>query len=104
MQGMVSADRPLAWLRGGLRRLRPRPPGSFTARLLVPGPVVNGRHLTGFTGRWLVSGGLIVTAIVIPRARASRKGQGRQPVSTAARLPACSGQALVLTGGCTMGS
>ena len=42
---------------------------SFSARLLVPGPVVNGRHLDGFTGRWLVSGGLIVTAIVIPRAR-----------------------------------
>jgi 4'-phosphopantetheinyl transferase EntD len=43
--------------------------GTFTAQLLVPGPVVNGGHLTGFTGRWLVSGGLIVTAIVIPRAR-----------------------------------
>jgi 4'-phosphopantetheinyl transferase EntD len=42
---------------------------SFTARLLVPGPVVNGRHLDRFTGCWLVSGGLIVTAIVIPRAR-----------------------------------
>ena len=42
---------------------------SFTARLLVPGPVVNGRPLTGFSGRWLVSGGLIVAAIVIPRAR-----------------------------------
>jgi 4'-phosphopantetheinyl transferase EntD len=42
---------------------------SFSARLLVPGPVVNGQPLTGFTGRWLVSEGLIVTAIVIPRAR-----------------------------------
>jgi len=42
---------------------------SFSARLLVPGPVVNGRHLDGFSGRWLVSGGLIVTAIVIARAR-----------------------------------
>jgi 4'-phosphopantetheinyl transferase EntD len=39
---------------------------SFTAQLLVSGPVVNGRTLTGFTGRWLVSQGLIVTAIVIP--------------------------------------
>jgi 4'-phosphopantetheinyl transferase EntD len=27
----------------------------FTARLLVPGSVANGRVLTGFTGRWLVS-------------------------------------------------
>ena len=39
---------------------------TFTASLLVTGPVVNGQALTGFTGRWLVSDGLIVTAIVIP--------------------------------------
>jgi 4'-phosphopantetheinyl transferase EntD len=42
---------------------------SFVARLLVTGPVVNGRALTGFTGRWLISEGLIVTAIVIPNTR-----------------------------------
>ena len=41
---------------------------TFTARLLVDGPVVNRAVLTGFTGRWLVSDGLIVTAIVIPAA------------------------------------
>jgi 4'-phosphopantetheinyl transferase EntD len=40
---------------------------SFTARLLVAGPVVNSAVLTGFEGRWLVSDGLIVTTIVIPR-------------------------------------
>jgi 4'-phosphopantetheinyl transferase EntD len=40
---------------------------TFTARLLVEGPVVNGALLSGFEGRWLVSDGLIVTAIVIPR-------------------------------------
>jgi 4'-phosphopantetheinyl transferase EntD len=40
---------------------------TFTARLLVAGPVVNGTVLSGFEGRWLVSDGLIVTAIVIPR-------------------------------------
>jgi len=40
---------------------------SFTARLLVAGPVVNGHPLTGFTGRWLIGNGLIVTAIVIPK-------------------------------------
>jgi 4'-phosphopantetheinyl transferase EntD len=39
---------------------------SFTARLLVAGPVVNGRVLTGFDGRWQVRDGLIATAIVIP--------------------------------------
>jgi 4'-phosphopantetheinyl transferase EntD len=41
---------------------------TFTARLLVDGPVVNGAPLTGFDGRWLVSGGLVVTAIVITAA------------------------------------
>jgi 4'-phosphopantetheinyl transferase EntD len=41
---------------------------TFTARLMVDGPVVNGAALTGFDGRWLVRDGLIVTAIVIPRA------------------------------------
>jgi 4'-phosphopantetheinyl transferase EntD len=38
---------------------------SFTARLLVAGPVVNGKALNGFDGRWRVSDGLIVTAIAI---------------------------------------
>jgi 4'-phosphopantetheinyl transferase EntD len=39
---------------------------TFTAQLLVDGPIVNGAALTGFEGRWLVSNGLIVTTIVIP--------------------------------------
>jgi 4'-phosphopantetheinyl transferase EntD len=39
---------------------------TFTARLLVDGPEVNGAALTGFGGRWLVGGGLIITAIVVP--------------------------------------
>jgi 4'-phosphopantetheinyl transferase EntD len=41
---------------------------TFTARLLVEGPVVNGAALTGFEGRWLVSDGLVAAAIVILRA------------------------------------
>jgi 4'-phosphopantetheinyl transferase EntD len=40
---------------------------TFTVRLLVDGPVVNGAALTGFDGRWLVRDGLIVTTIVMPR-------------------------------------
>lgn len=40
--------------------------GAFTARLLVPGPVLGGRELTGFSGRWLVRDGLILTAIAHP--------------------------------------
>jgi 4'-phosphopantetheinyl transferase EntD len=44
---------------------------TFTASLLVDGPVVNGTLLTGFDGRWLVSDGLLGTAIVIRVAPAS---------------------------------
>jgi 4'-phosphopantetheinyl transferase EntD len=40
--------------------------GTFAARLLVAGPVVDGAPLTGFTGRWLVRDGLAVTAIAVP--------------------------------------
>jgi 4'-phosphopantetheinyl transferase EntD len=46
--------------------------GTFTARLLVEGPVLDGRPLTGFTGRWLARDGLILTAIAVPR----RSGTG----------------------------
>jgi 4'-phosphopantetheinyl transferase EntD len=41
--------------------------GTFAARLLVPGPVLEGAELTGFTGRWLARDGLILTAIAVPR-------------------------------------
>ncbi|HUY45984.1 MAG TPA: 4'-phosphopantetheinyl transferase superfamily protein [Streptosporangiaceae bacterium] len=41
--------------------------GEFDAALLVPGPVVDGRELTGFSGRWLVSDGLALTAIMVTR-------------------------------------
>ncbi|HEY0697415.1 MAG TPA: 4'-phosphopantetheinyl transferase superfamily protein, partial [Micromonospora sp.] len=40
---------------------------TFQARLLVPPPVVDGRELTGFHGRFLVRDGLVVTAIVESR-------------------------------------
>ncbi|HEY2764589.1 MAG TPA: 4'-phosphopantetheinyl transferase superfamily protein [Pseudonocardiaceae bacterium] len=39
--------------------------GTFSARLLVPGPMIKGRPLTGFDGRWLISAGLVLTAIAI---------------------------------------
>ena len=42
---------------------------TFIARLLVPGPVLAGRQLTEFHGRWLVRNGLVVTAIAVPAAR-----------------------------------
>jgi 4'-phosphopantetheinyl transferase EntD len=37
----------------------------FRAKLLVPGPVVDGAMLTEFAGRWVVEDGIIVTAIVV---------------------------------------
>ena len=48
--------------------------GTFTARLLVEGPIVGAAPLAGFTGRWLARGGLLLTAIapdlpVQPRSR-----------------------------------
>src|SRR5215472_219176 len=39
--------------------------GTFTARLLVDGPVLGGRRLDVFTGSWLVRDGLIVTAVCV---------------------------------------
>lgn len=51
--------------------------GSFYARLLVPGPVVAGVTLLGFTGRWLVRDGLLFTAISVP-------SDGQQPPTGAA--------------------
>ncbi|MGW4700022.1 4'-phosphopantetheinyl transferase family protein [Streptomyces sp. NPDC004285] len=48
----------------------PDPPGhtgTFTARLLVPGPVTGGVRRDHFTGRWLVREGLVLTAIVLTR-------------------------------------
>jgi 4'-phosphopantetheinyl transferase EntD len=40
--------------------------GAFRAHLLVPGPTVGGRPLTGFDGRYVVRDGLVVTAIALP--------------------------------------
>jgi 4'-phosphopantetheinyl transferase EntD len=40
--------------------------GTFAARLLVPGPELDGRCLTGFAGRWVACDGLVVTAVAVP--------------------------------------
>jgi 4'-phosphopantetheinyl transferase EntD len=42
--------------------------GTFTARLLVPGPLVNGSPLNLLHGRWLSGQGLLATSIVVPAA------------------------------------
>ncbi len=49
--------------------------GTFTARLLVEGPHLNGVPLTDFTGRWLVGGGLIITAIAMPARQDVKDGE-----------------------------
>ncbi|HEX8768885.1 MAG TPA: 4'-phosphopantetheinyl transferase superfamily protein, partial [Jatrophihabitans sp.] len=40
--------------------------GAFTAVLQVPGPVLDGRELTTFTGRFSASDTLVLTAITVP--------------------------------------
>jgi 4'-phosphopantetheinyl transferase EntD len=40
--------------------------GAFLAKLLVPGPTVDGARLTEFAGRWAVEDGVICTAVVVP--------------------------------------
>jgi len=42
------------------------PDGTFTARLLVPGPTVDGRRFDTFSGRWLVRDRFLMTAITLP--------------------------------------
>jgi 4'-phosphopantetheinyl transferase EntD len=52
--------------------------GTFGVRLMIAAPTVSGSRLTGFTGRWRASDGLVLTAIVMPAA------QGRDHYSTEA--------------------
>ncbi|MGW6056265.1 4'-phosphopantetheinyl transferase family protein [Streptomyces sp. NPDC055189] len=54
------------WLGFEEARVDLAPDGTFTAALLVPGPTVRGRELTGFRGSWLIRDGIAVTAIVLP--------------------------------------
>ncbi|HEV7615395.1 MAG TPA: 4'-phosphopantetheinyl transferase superfamily protein [Solirubrobacterales bacterium] len=39
--------------------------GSFSARLLVPGPTLAAAELRGFEGRWLLGRGLVLTAVAV---------------------------------------
>jgi 4'-phosphopantetheinyl transferase EntD len=40
--------------------------GTFSARILVEAPIVHGEPLVGFTGRWLVRDGFVITSIAVP--------------------------------------
>ncbi|MEV4483700.1 4'-phosphopantetheinyl transferase family protein [Micromonospora coxensis] len=44
------------------------PAGTFAARLLVPGPVLDGVPVTTFRGRFLIDRDLVLTAIAVPSA------------------------------------
>lgn len=39
--------------------------GTFSTRLLVPGPEIAGRGMASFGGRWMVRSGLVLTAVTI---------------------------------------
>ncbi|GGW79024.1 4'-phosphopantetheinyl transferase [Streptomyces lucensis JCM 4490] len=44
------------------------PAGTLHAELLVPGPLVGGRRLRSFDGRWVVRDGVLATSVVVPHA------------------------------------
>lgn len=41
--------------------------GTFRARLLVPGPVLGGRPVAVFEGRWTAACGLLASVVVVPQ-------------------------------------
>ncbi|MBM9618776.1 4'-phosphopantetheinyl transferase family protein [Streptomyces zhihengii] len=63
--------------------------GSFGARLLVPGPEVDGQRVDRFTGRWTARRGLVLTAITLPAvripARAAHEDTARRTAQDLAR-------------------
>jgi 4'-phosphopantetheinyl transferase EntD len=50
----------------------------FHAKLLVPGPVVDGASLSEFRGRWALEEGVICTAVIVPAA-ARQSPEGTRP-------------------------
>lgn len=55
--------------------------GRFTARLRAGGPVVGGRQLTEFSGRWVLRDRLILAAVTIPAHVKPRRGRTFDPGS-----------------------
>jgi 4'-phosphopantetheinyl transferase EntD len=68
-ESLFKAYSPLTgrWLGFEEAIVTPMTDGSFTARLLVPGPSIGSRRLIDFDGRWLVREGLVITAISVLR-------------------------------------
>jgi 4'-phosphopantetheinyl transferase EntD len=62
------------WLGFGEASVTFDPAGhAFTARLLVPGPEVDGQQLAEFAGRWLVRGGLVLVSVAVPATEGSTR-------------------------------
>jgi 4'-phosphopantetheinyl transferase EntD len=55
------------WLDFAEAQVTFRADGAFSARLLVPGPTVDGQRVDAFTGRWLVRDGIAATAVTVER-------------------------------------
>jgi 4'-phosphopantetheinyl transferase EntD len=53
--------------------------GTFTASILVPGPVIGDRLISSFTGRWLSSRNLLLTAITVTAPRTVQDKERAQP-------------------------
>lgn len=56
----------LRWLGFEGATVRFTPNATFSATLLVPGPLVNGHHINRFDGRWTTNHGLVLTAVLLP--------------------------------------
>ncbi len=39
---------------------------TFHARLLIPGPIIDGEALTGLSGRWAIEDGIVAAAVIVP--------------------------------------
>lgn len=61
--------------------------GTFTARLLVPGPVVGGDRIGEFAGRWGLAGGVLAAAIALPRPAPAQTASIPVTQETSARAP-----------------
>ncbi|MFG2600652.1 4'-phosphopantetheinyl transferase [Streptomyces sp. NPDC048462] len=58
---------------------------TFTARMRIPGPVLDGRALTGLTGRWTVADGILLTAVAVPAPARHPSGTARDPFAPRGR-------------------
>ncbi|ANZ14086.1 4'-phosphopantetheinyl transferase [Streptomyces noursei] len=61
--------------------------GAFTARLLVPGPLLGGRRVTVFPGRWHSTPALLTTAVHLPAPTPRRDREHRTHLTVNSPLP-----------------